>query len=530
MTIRTAHAAGSSPSFKTLLPSDLDEISVYLQCLDNQWIPQTTLTNLLQHQRSRHAYETELATAVRAEYIRGLINSRQVVINRAYLKNNRQVYRDYLYDGSTRLVFKQFLNDGVVVPFLVKERSPTEDADFTTDAVGARAWADMCKETFPHCVRLSWDDAENDRLVNDHLFGRTVDFAQKIQRLNPKETLHVLRGTPSSDLEIPDFRQRLLDVRNFVNSLEDLGPLDATGAPIFRTTRTHIYEHFVCTDGSPIDEGWYDAQKPFSREIKLLFDLIYNTNPSDALGIHALTPFDTPSRTAILTWEAASLKHASDETLCEEELAKLLTRQKFAAAQELLNFPSFYDVDLADVLALRNTDTWQNYIVTLQHLLNSSLSQIAETDALRSVYVQYVKTLAQLSQVRAKRRALRTEHAWSQSIEFVVVVAIAGFGSALARIIPADDGVWYEFLDGFARPLARRAGTVIIKACIRGYEGAKEAGKLADLGSNLVIKRGRFEDAATQFHEFKRLIEREFPSHDISMRKREAQAEYNQDE
>jgi TIR domain len=67
--------------------SDLDQLTMLAQSLDNQWVPRGLLLQMLEKglALTDRAVEMQRNQAVRSEYIRALINARQIVINRAYL-------------------------------------------------------------------------------------------------------------------------------------------------------------------------------------------------------------------------------------------------------------------------------------------------------------------------------------------------------------------------------------------------------------------------------------------------------------
>src|SRR5437764_13406317 len=71
--------------FERLEPTDLKSLSVMVQALDNQWLPRSLLQPALKVGGINKGIDRKLRKAVRSEYIRSLINGRQVVLNRAYV-------------------------------------------------------------------------------------------------------------------------------------------------------------------------------------------------------------------------------------------------------------------------------------------------------------------------------------------------------------------------------------------------------------------------------------------------------------
>jgi hypothetical protein len=88
----------SAVDFVRLDLDDLDDVAVVAQSLDNQWVRPDLLAKMLKSGLSLTSDKVarERSRQVRAEYIRSLVNSPQVVINRAYIINNPVVRRDFL--------------------------------------------------------------------------------------------------------------------------------------------------------------------------------------------------------------------------------------------------------------------------------------------------------------------------------------------------------------------------------------------------------------------------------------------------
>ncbi|HKT40537.1 MAG TPA: hypothetical protein VJR48_19350, partial [Ktedonobacterales bacterium] len=129
--------------FKQILPGDLKPVSIMAQALDNQWVPTELLNRIFKRNRSRMPFRPKASLSsdwvrkererlVRAEYVRALVNSDQIVVNRAYIYNNHAVIRDYerqpvtVEQSNTRNALKQLLSNHVIVPFLYTENDPTD--------------------------------------------------------------------------------------------------------------------------------------------------------------------------------------------------------------------------------------------------------------------------------------------------------------------------------------------------------------------------------------------------------------------
>jgi hypothetical protein len=87
-------------TFKRLRKNDLKSVPVLVQALDNQWLPRTLLAQAQEKGKVTGKIDSELRKAVRAEYIRSLINGQQLIVNRAYLYNNPAISQDYIHEQS----------------------------------------------------------------------------------------------------------------------------------------------------------------------------------------------------------------------------------------------------------------------------------------------------------------------------------------------------------------------------------------------------------------------------------------------
>jgi len=73
--------------FERINKADLEAVPVIVQALDNQWLPRSLLEQAQKKGQVTREIDKELRKAVRAEYIRSLINGQQLIINRAFLYN-----------------------------------------------------------------------------------------------------------------------------------------------------------------------------------------------------------------------------------------------------------------------------------------------------------------------------------------------------------------------------------------------------------------------------------------------------------
>jgi hypothetical protein len=434
---------------------------------------------MLEQRLSLENVIAEREKLARAEYVRGLINTRQIVINRAYLYNNPVVFKDYLTNAPARDAFKQLLSAGVIVPYLFKETIPHQKPDFTADPRGFPAWEEVCKEVPTRCVRLSWDDDENQEYAREQLARRFHDVGAGAYAREISVYLRALGLPPEGE---DAFRRRLAKLaRACLNIREKKGR---------HASREDLYGQFVTADGTPPSEGKYDRSKPFAGAIKQLLDLQYNVNLPDALGGFALTPRDSPPRTALQEWEG--LKR--ENNVSADQLMELLRRTAFSLLQEGLYMASFGELTLDDVAQLRRTDEWAQYILAMERLVKEDLSAFADPEkGAPAVYQSYEKVIRLATDKITAGRADARHTKWQPIVEVVFDVA----GTTLSVIWGGLEGVLLWTVAGKISPtIGARAAPLVGRLLIRGFT---EHGSQADLATSIDFLRGRLDHAKEQW-------------------------------
>lgn len=413
--------------------SNLESVCVVAQAFDNQWVPNSALASMINEGKCLDDVRGSRDALVRTEFIRGLINARQVVSNRAYLYNNRAISDSYRSDGAEREAFLLLLRKRAILPFLFGERAPHQEppknADFDRDRLAFDAWQEVCRETKPSCVRLAWPDKEGGSDERNGVLIRRL-LARRFHQYG-KSAVDGDAKVYSEHLGIPEERRRDFKVR-LQEVLEWFGraPLDEEGEVTFRQ-REHFYEEFVVVDGSNVQAGHYDKSKPFAGELKRLIDLKYNTNLADALGRYALTPIDSPPRIALQ--EARSLTRQDESEVSAEQLTLLMRSRAFDITQRALDLPLISKLTLADVVRVRqDMPVWDDYIDSIDVLLRSISSEGGDfenvlsgvSDHLTNVFENYCRLGTSISD------HVRTRHENAivpkVQIGYGIVLAVAG--------------------------------------------------------------------------------------------------------
>jgi hypothetical protein len=445
--------------FRRLRISDLDRVPVLSQSLDNQWVSPGLLEKMTRHGWSFDSPQVREArrAAARAEYIRALVNSPQLVVNRAYLYNNGEVAADFTEPGPARDAFRDLLAQGVIVPFLFDESSPVQRPTYKVNEPGWAAWTELARQCRMSCVRLSWDEGDHDR-TNRAATGRVSrDFGRFVQSLNSFEMPALTR-----DLGLPD--EAGDELWRQVVRLSDWG--HETLSQRKRVTRDALYREFVSA-GDP-GEGRIDPDKPFAAQLKRLVDLAYNTNLADHLNTYSLAPTDGLRRTALQEWHSESA--ARRQEIDPVELARLVKRCAFDEINTLLYADSFADLELDEVRRLRGTDAWLRYASELRTLLDApmerQLDMFTDPDSgLRSIVNRYVEIIEQASDIVYERRSTRHERRWSPKVEL-----LADCAGATAEIMLFNGSPLLGVAGAVSTLFARKAAPFVLRLVLRNVD------------------------------------------------------------
>lgn len=383
------------PPIYKLVPDDLGLNCAIPHALDDQWVSRGLIREMAARRASLDELGEKRDTLIRREYIRALISAKKIVINRSYLLKNQVISRDYKTDPVSRAAFVELLRAGAIVPFLLKEQTPLESG-FATDsdaAEGARIWNDLLSEHDPsgrgrvevQCVRLSWDDAENDRLVKERLLDAFASGIRRAANFDYHQMLSDIGVEPSD---------------TFQERLRLMPKLSAPGLG-GELSRTMLYKQYVI-EGERVSSGRYDFTKPDMIAFKWLLDLVYNSNLATALGLALIAPADSAHRSAVYLpkgvqqtdsqwdgpYEASYLRTAIMETI---------QHALFVKGYNSASLAIFDGLTLSDVVAIRNSDVWRSYVHALDSLLTKPWLISHPERGLPFVYAQFDTLIKHIS-------------------------------------------------------------------------------------------------------------------------------------
>jgi hypothetical protein len=453
-------------------PDDLGRVVSSPQAFDNQWMPQEILRSIqVKGRPDDEELERQRAPYVRREYLRSLVNTDNVVINRAYLYNSPAIYRDYAKRGKDREDFKTLLNKRVIVPYLYGEKSPADEPrQFTRRDLGWAGWTEVLKECISTCLRFSWESDENNATQAKRLlttpFGQFVkNFEDMEVPLLASEFAHHAdaesRGLADAEL----LGARLREVAAWAQGRSQRGE---------RLNREDVYKEFVVEDGSDPDDRRYDRDKPCWAEVKQLVDLRYNANLPDAFGSYLLTPEDSLRRRALQEWRNVERAGITDAA----QLIQVVSNLRFDQITEVLGaLGAFEQLSLGSVIELRETPEWERYnSVLTRFLAQPTLETFGDDEyGAQAVALAYRGVIRQAGAIVAQHTKAKVQERWDPVIEITVE-----FAGAVLRIFydPAGLGNAYRLVSDLAPGIAARAAKAVFHLVIGRVTRSQERSRV----------------------------------------------------
>jgi hypothetical protein len=356
---------------KIILPQALAADAIVPQSLDNQFITDEVLDTMIDRAKPFGDPEIDRLRLEdsHSEFIRSLLYGSSVVVNRAYFVNPGYVRQQLTQEKSA---IPALMQKKAIVPYLLTERSLTDEADFRHDPDGLAALRRLEAAGALDgvvCVRFSEDDQRNRETV-ETLGSMFRKFARDLESL-PDETqftriaagLYYANefGKHPEDMAVPDevireFSDLLGKCSRFM-----VDKLEVLRAEKKRFGRQHLYEHFFIQDGEAfpdkVQRGHFTPglKQPGLRMLKKLVDLNYNCNLPDLLGRYTLTPAKLPGR-SLLPYAAPA------EPVDGGDLYKQLAGIKSSIMdQKPALLPRLRDMDLHHVLEIRELPEWRKF-------------------------------------------------------------------------------------------------------------------------------------------------------------------------
>jgi hypothetical protein len=474
-------------SFRMAEKDDLSEVAVVAQCLDNQWVSPTLLTEMMARGLRLSDVTERRTREIRSEYLRALIAAQQVVVNRSFLFNSEPVYRDYVAPGGDRDAFRHLLSSGVIVPFLFTEDSPAVRPSHDMDERAFKGWLDLIRDTEPTCVRLSWDDEVNQAEITQNLQRRFVEFARVVDERDAEVFVRHLPGTTAEPAALLG---RLGEVADW--AMRNRG----------KVRRDSLYREFIVADGTNVADGCYDRTKPFAAEIKQLFDLQYNVALPDALDRFPLRPSESVDRAALQ--ELSQRARPVSARDAGHRIEPLLRPLAYDALTDALMLETLHPLDLTDIVEARRTDEWHRYVQGLGGLLADPLSFEQRVGGIYQHYVEMVQLLAGRA---AQRHRDAVVNRWQPKVSIAIEVAGGVLEATLLNQVGIDTNLGFRVASDVVRGVARRAANVVVRLVISDRT-QRRADDQVELSAT--IMQFRVANAVAAFEEIRGQVEEAF--------------------
>jgi hypothetical protein len=381
----------------------------------------------------------------------------------------------------------------VLTAYLYNEASPLQKPQFSVHSGAFDAWQQICQETRMTCVRLSWDDDVNAKMCTERLaepFHKYVLSAHRGSRERFARDLAIGRHA------VDDFSRRLRQVSDKVAELQD-----KSGTLV---TREQLYREFV-TIGDPT-QGQYDGNKPFAAPIKELIDLSYNTTLPDALLGYTLTPQASITRTALQEIQLAP----AQASLPANELLQLLKNTAFSLIEDAMHLASLRWLALTDVITVRKTDEWAQYMESVSSLLADPTVFPDSKKGAPAVYDRFAALAKKITMIAKDRLRGDFYERWMPRIE----VEVDHIGGEVASLTwgQLDSPKPAYALHAGAIDLAARAAAGVTPFVVRlVVRGATEIAAQADLFWSIDVLRASLGGGIEEWEYIKAKLKENFP-------------------
>ena len=343
--------AGKVIRFYKVSPGEVSPHAVYPVVMDNQWCPVSFYgdSRFLRYGFASDELNHEREMMQRYEVFRGLLHSRQLLVNRAFLQNSAVFVRWYK-DKSAReySAFCRLLENGSVVLALYREKIPFEETAYGNTAWGA--WKRLCMEHTVYCLRMDWEDDETNRAETDTAMGLRFHNYCVTTAENPYRMEKMTAAFSLSDDQAEQMRKKWKQIqKNAVRTREKYGK---------GYSREQFYKDCIVVKDSPVVECRISRKKPFAEELKQMIDLRYNLNFAQAFGIRPLLPremAENPVSEDVMTVSRGR------EITAEELIYAVGTFCPDTFLEEIC-VPRARELHLDQIEAMRRLPGWEKYI------------------------------------------------------------------------------------------------------------------------------------------------------------------------
>jgi hypothetical protein len=426
-------------------------------CLDDQYVPIPILRRLMEQGLGfrEPTIAEERRAAIRREYIRSLLFSPQLVINRAFALNQPELLEPIAQRNGNPLEPEQMnalhrllreerlvilLNKSKRASGQILEEENLEDliADPPFPIVGGDAWTEFFKR-FGNNDPISYLrlDTTQQEAINKR-FARFMkslpDDSEHTRRMFRQ--LHALHPKPP----IPDIEEATEAFMRFVKS--DYVPW-CRELELSKINRTGVYQRFINPDDTPASEGFIDT-KPFAFEVKLLADAAYNANLPETVNRWCFVPDGMPDPRLLPAdiFRGAYKEERPDGAMTA--ILKSLTdsaREYYYRFQGHCHIPDYANFTVHDVVTIQDWAEWQAFRAVQEKVF--TLNSATDLHATIADYHQVIVQLHERMEREARAKRVWRLSDWPCEIGLAALLTVAGLpltSSALASLAAGIGG------------------------------------------------------------------------------------------
>ena len=346
----------------------LDAFATFPQCADNQFLPLGALKGIYQGGLQLKEATRERERAVRREYMRALVYSPEVVLNRAYAINEPEIFRDVRDQPS--IVAELVANGWLTIQLLNDERDMLQimdNAAFPRDADGQKAWRGFLKRFGDSQLRyLKLDHSETQAVTN-----RFPNMVRKLLRVDEMDSEQLVELFKS--VAIDGYSAERLD--KFKRFLNQKGEPWVRGKTPRELARNDFYREFIFPDDvTDPSRPEIDPRKPFAYELKLIADLAYNNNLPATLLRQSFIPMELPSP---LCLPSDLFSRGLGQSRMAPDVGTgvsdgLLQEEMIYKSQEAFMIPEWADLTVGDIYKIRAWPEWREFDRSFRSLVDSA--------------------------------------------------------------------------------------------------------------------------------------------------------------
>lgn len=360
-----------------------------LHVLDNQYVPYdvylrmggNSLSNL---DRNPELYNSYLKN-IDAEFKKTLLFSEAVFVNRAYFVNTPLLTK-YILDDAQREPFLELLHRGIIRPVLLNEDgfvASIEKLAFTTSGKKDQilnVYQKKLRNTHEFRYSGIFPGVSPGELIPSR-FKEALSDCLRDEAVMTQRCAALRRSVQGVGEE--NLRKKIRSVAEW-----------AEKTPVVQVTRESVYKNEICEKSSLVADGKYKID-PDVFALKLWVDAMYNDNTAKLCGLKITMPQNVPtSRELGVIWRKSggfadiprNMKIGFNEELSHRNSKTISNVLQHLGQNDNPLQISYQDLGLQDIINIRNTPAWKNFIYNLNLYVDFNLAENDFSESLHGFF------------------------------------------------------------------------------------------------------------------------------------------------